>query len=188
MSNSFVELAVQSGGDKLDMELLTIASQNVKRQRGQVTGALEAEIAAVKNAVIANNEYGLGTREIMARTTPASVFSAQALNATQFANSSKITTETYRWCNFFVEIQRAGAPVGAFKIIPQFSDDDGTTYFEARNWVITFVDTTEFPTSGNLELCYQIPILGPDMRFRIEAEGTDGTNTITVTMTQELTT
>jgi hypothetical protein len=188
MSNSFVELAVQSGGDKLDMELLTIASQNVKRQRGQVTGGLELEIAAVKNAPMASNLYGLGTREITGRATIASVFSAQVLNATQFANSSAIDTDAYRVCNFFLNVIRTANPTGEFKIVPQFSDDNGTDWFEARDFVITFIDLTEFPTSVGKNLCYQIPILAPDMRFRIEASDTDGTNTLTVTMSQELTT
>lgn len=188
MSNSFVELAIQSGGDKLDMEVLTISSQNVKRQRGQITGSLEAQIARVHNGVLAADQYGLGTREIVGRATVAPVFSSQVLNATQFAESSGIDSEDYRVCNFFVNLIRVGAPTGTFRIIPQFSDDGGTDWFEARDFVIQFADTSEIPTSVGLNLCYQIPILAPDMRFRVEATGTDGTNTITVTLTQELTT
>ncbi len=186
--DSFVELAAQSGGDKLDMELLTISSQNVKRQRGQITGALEDEIVRVHNGVLAADQYGLGTREIIGRAVVASVFSAQVLNVTQFAESSGIDSEDYRACNFFINVIRTGSPTGTLKIIPQFSDDGGTDWFEARDFVIQFADMNEFPTSVGLFLCYQIPILAPDMRFRIEASGTDGTNTLSVTMSQELTT
>lgn len=185
MTDSFIELGIQSGGDKVDAESLTVSSQNVLRQRGQISGASALEIARVLNGPLAESVYALATRRVPGRAAVASVFSAQVLNASTTANSSLIDSSPYAVANVFVDLQRASNPT-SLDIDVEFSDDGGTDWFRAIDFNRKFTNIAAFPTgSPGLRRNWQIPILGPDMRFALTG-GTDGSNTITVTMTVEL--
>lgn len=71
MADAFIQLASDGSGKKVDNESLTVAGQTVYRQRTQVSGAGDVQIAAVVNAA-PTTEYGLVTRNIPSGTQPVS--------------------------------------------------------------------------------------------------------------------
>lgn len=63
MADSFLPFQNPSATDKkLDSETLTVGANTVERERVQITGAIAAEVAAVKNAAPASTLYGLVVR------------------------------------------------------------------------------------------------------------------------------
>ncbi len=185
MSDGFIELGIQSGGNKIDAESLTVASTNVLRQRGQITGASALEIARVLNAPLAESVYALGTRKVPGKSAVQSFFASQVLNVTTVATSSGFDSGPYVLGTVFVDILRNAAAPSFLLIEPEFSDDGGTDWFKARNHSIRYDDPSIFPTGApGLREAWQIPILGSDIRFVITG-GTTGSDTITVTLTME---
>lgn len=185
MTDSFIELGIQSGGDKVDAESLVVSSQNVLRQRGQISGASALEVARVFNGALAESAYGLGVRKLPGRSGVTSVFAAQVLNASTTANSSLIDCSPYAYANFFADIQRSNNPTFVeFEF--EFSDDGGTDWFRVEELNRRFNDMSIITTSSpGLRRAWQIPIVGPDMRVALLG-GTTGSDTITVTLTAEL--
>lgn len=182
MSDGFIELAVQSGGAKIDAESLTVAAQNVDRQRGQIAGAADVEISRVSNAVLANNAYGLGIREITQRSSIQSLHAAQVLDdSPTFANSSLLDVSAYTLAAIYLDIAIANNPT-SLQVIHQFSDDAGTTWFDFKDLDRLFTDMSATP----ILVCYQIPLIGGDFRLRIVGEGTAAADTLTVTASAEL--
>ncbi len=64
MSDGTVGLPTDGPGKKLDTEQLTVSGETVQRERLQIAGAIDVEIASVKNSDPAASAYGLATREI----------------------------------------------------------------------------------------------------------------------------
>lgn len=182
MANGFIELAAQSGGQKVDSESLTVEAENVDRQRGQIAGAADVEIARVSNAVLANNAYGLGVREITQRSAIQSLHAAQVLdNAPTFANSSLLDVSAYTLAAIYLNIAIANNPT-SLQVIHQFSDDAGTTWFDYKDLDRLFTDMSLTP----ILVCYQIPLIGGDFRLRIVGKDTTASDTLTVTASAEL--
>lgn len=110
MANGFIELDAMSGGDKIDAETLTVASSTVFRERIQVAGSLDTEIAKVLAVPIATDAFGLGVRRITDRSSIVSLFSAQAINATTFAVSAKNEVDQYLKAMIYVSVIRSATP------------------------------------------------------------------------------
>lgn len=76
MADGFIAVPPDSTGKKLDTEQLTVNGIIVQRERDQIAGSLEDEIAAVLNTDPAGNAYGLVVRPIEvvneARSNPSS--------------------------------------------------------------------------------------------------------------------
>lgn len=64
MSDSFVQVPVDSTGKKIDSEQLVVGANAVERQRAEIAGAGATEIAVVKGAAPTNAAMGLGVRQI----------------------------------------------------------------------------------------------------------------------------
>lgn len=74
MSNSFLGYQNPTTTDKkLDSESLTVGSNTVERERVQISGAADTEIARVKNSEPASTDHGLVVREVQ----PTSIVSAR---------------------------------------------------------------------------------------------------------------
>lgn len=182
MANSFITLNLGSGGPQMDTELLTVAAQLVHRERNQIAGVNDDDIATVDAAAPATSEHGLSTRKVVNRSTVQTFQSAVVLNATTFNNSSSFDSSPYRAALVFVDaIISAGAPT-ELRLRAQFSDDAGTTWhnYEDDGWgEMTW--TSGFP----ILQARRLPEMGRLMRFRVEGTGTDVSNTFTVTITAE---
>lgn len=182
MSDGFIELAVQAGGAKVDSESLSVSGNNVDRQRGQIAGAADVEISRVSNAVLANNAYGLGVREITQRSAVQSLHAAQVLsNSPTNANSSLLDVSAYTLAAIYLDIAIANNPT-SLTVIHQFSDDAGTTWYDYKDLDRLFSDMSVTP----ILVCYQIPLIGGDFRLRIVGEDTAASDTLTVTAGAEL--
>lgn len=68
MTDGFQELYPSKGGNKVDVEVLTVGAETVERQRVQLAGALATEIARVLGAAPAGTEFGLIVRNIPSGT------------------------------------------------------------------------------------------------------------------------
>ncbi len=64
MADGFIRLPADGPGKRCDTEDLTVSALSVHRQRHQVSGALDVEIARVLATDPAAGDYGLATREI----------------------------------------------------------------------------------------------------------------------------
>lgn len=181
MANSFITLNLGSGGPKIDTEQLTVAAQVVHRERNQVAGVNDNDIATVNDVPPATSEHGLTSRKVVNRSTVQTFQSAVVLNATTFNNSSSFDSSPYRAALVFVDaVITAGAPT-ELRLRAQFSDDAGTTWhnYEDDGWgEMTWV--SGFP----ILQARRLPEIGRLIRFRIEGQ-TDGSNTYTVTITAE---
>ena len=187
MADGYIELDVMTGGDKIDAESLSVSGTPVLRERTQIAGALELERAAVKAAAIANDAYGLGMRHVVSRGTITAMQSAVVLDDSPTEDqSSLVDCSAYRFANIWVSLVRSAAPPTKLILRPQFSDDAGTTWYTAEEFIREITDMSVVPTSGGYRIVYEIPILGPDMRMYVEGVGTDATHTFTVTTKHEL--
>ena len=182
MANSFITLNLGTGGPKMDTELLTVAAQLVHRERNQVAGVNDNDIASVNDVAPVQTEHGLSTRKLVNRSTVQTFQSAVVLNVTTFNNSSNFDSSPYRAALVFVDaVISAGTPT-ELRLRAQFSDDAGTTWhnYEDDGWgEMTW--TAGFP----ILQARRLPEIGRLIRFRIEGTGTDGSNTFTVTITAE---
>jgi hypothetical protein len=185
MADGFITLDPMSGGDKIDSESLLVAATQVFRERIQVAGAADTEIARVDDAPLTTGAMGLGVRRITDRSAITSLFSAQAINATTFAVSGKEEVDEYLKAILFIEVLRSSTPPDALKITPQYSDDDGTTWFDDIEKTVELTDMTAIPTSGGYRFIIKLDLLGRDFQLRLDGENTDGSKTFTVTATAE---
>lgn len=62
MANGFVQVPPDSNGKRLDTEELTVAALTVQRERMQITGALDVEIARILDTDPVAADYALVTR------------------------------------------------------------------------------------------------------------------------------
>jgi hypothetical protein len=186
MSNGVITLDPMSGGVDIDAESLLVDSNPVLRERVEITGAAELEIAAVKAAAIAADSYGLGVRPIIGRSAITALHTAQVLDDSPTeADSSTQAVDQYREAILYVHVVRSSSPAEKLRIVPQYSDDDGTTWFTAEDQVREISDMTIIPTSGGYYITLHLPILGRDCRLKIQGIGTTSTQTFTVTVTTE---
>jgi hypothetical protein len=185
MANGYIELDAMSGGDKIDAETLTVASTTVLRERVQIAGEADTEIARVDDAPLGTAVFGLGVRRITDRSSIASLFTSQAINATPTAQSSNQDVDPYLKAILYVEVIRSSAPADKLIIRPQYSDDGGTTYYDAEDQTVELSDMTKIPTSVGYRFTMELPYLGRDFRLELEGVNTDATHTFTVTVTAE---
>lgn len=66
MADGYIQVAPDSTGKKVDNESLTVGANTVLRQRVQVAGAADVEIARVMNSDPFSTTYGLATRTYLA--------------------------------------------------------------------------------------------------------------------------
>lgn len=189
MSDDFIELNAGSGGKKIDAEALVVSSQNVVRERHQIAGVAATEIARVDDVALANASFGLAVRPITQRIASVQSFfdggATSVLNATTSRNSASFDCSPYSAGVAYLEYFHASAPV-LFRLKTEFSDDGGTSWHEARDLTREFPDAPQSPTSSpGTRVAIPIPFLGRLIRFTIEGEGTDGSNTITVVLDVE---
>ncbi len=183
MANSFITLNVGSGGPQLDTELLTVSSQQVHRERNQVAGVNDDDIATVNDTPPATSEHGLSTRKVVNRSTVQSFQASVVINATTFDNSASFDSSPYKEALVFVDATvSAGAPT-ELRLRAQFSDDAGVTWknYEDDGWGEMTWSAGIFPVLQ----ARRLPFLGRLIRFRVEGVGTDGSNTFTVTIDAE---
>lgn len=95
MSNSLITTqTVTPPGTALDAEKLAAAGpsgEDLFRERVQITGAILAEIAAVKNAPPVGTLYGVVTREVLAQTGTTTSVASNVANVTLLAaNTSRL--------------------------------------------------------------------------------------------------
>jgi hypothetical protein len=187
MADGFVELDVMSGGDKIDAESLTVAATPVLRERVQLAGVADTEIARVDDVPLATNLFGLGVRRIMDRSSIFTLHSAVTIdNSPSSDSASLVDVSLYREVLLYIALQRSAAPPTKFILAPEFSDDGGTDWFEDRDNLFEFTDMQEVAESPNfLRLFHRVPIIGRDFRTTISGEGLDATHAFTVTVTAE---
>ena len=99
MADSYIPYQNPSTVDKkLDSESLTVGSNTVERERIQVAGSVALEVAVVKNANPANNDYGLVVRDLGQRAATPSQ-SSVAGNASSVsllaANAARLGATIY---------------------------------------------------------------------------------------------
>jgi len=137
------------------------------------------QAAGVNAALGGLSGTGGGLRTGPDRDTYVSLFSGQVFNATTSANSSSLDVSTARWANIFLDIDTSAGTPTDIRLIPQFSPDSGTTWFDysVDQWVdLRYVDA-QMPVLEVIPLNYVIPGL---FRLRAVATGTDGSNTFTL--------
>lgn len=112
------------------------------------------------------------------RTGPTQVFSSQVFNATTSANSSTFDVTNARYLNIYFSLSESGSATD-IRLIAQFSNDGGTTWF---NWLVDqWVDLRYVPAQMSLQEVIPLNyVVGTLFRLRGEAQGTDGSNTITL--------
>lgn len=90
MANGTVGINEPASPNKLlDAETLTVATNTVFRERVQVTGAVDVEIARVENAAPGSTDYGLVTRNIPSGT--------QTVSGTVTANQGTAAAIAGKW-------------------------------------------------------------------------------------------
>ena len=101
-------------------------------------------------------------------------------DSTDTANSQTIDCETRRKFSLFYTLARAGTPTD-IRIIVQFSQDGGTTFFDYMNWFFGDLrfDDTAVGSDGINEVVTG-DCIAEDMRIRVVATGTTASNTFTV--------
>lgn len=187
MADGYIELDDMTGGDKIDAESLSVSGTPVLRERTQIAGALEAEIAAVKAAAIANDAYGVGMRHVVSRGTITVMQNAVVLDDSPTSDqSSLVDCSAYRKANIWVSLVRSASPPTKLILRLKFSDDSGTTWYTAEDLLREITDMSVVPTSGGYRIVYEVPILGPDLAMEVEGVGTTATETFTVTTKVEL--
>src|SRR3989304_1161252 len=67
MTNQFIQLPADSTGKKVDTEELTVGANTVQRERMQIAGSTEVQVASILNAS-PSTEYGLVVRNIPSGT------------------------------------------------------------------------------------------------------------------------
>lgn len=100
--------------------------------------------------------------------------------ATTSQNSDGVDCAKWDWFSLWLTMQSANTPT-TIQFIPQFSNDDGTTWFSFLQdmWAAAFWEDTVMATQIN-EVYYG-RVVGNDFRLRAVAVGTTATNTFTVT-------
>lgn len=185
MSDGFIEITT-GAGLKIDAESLTVASENVFRERSQVAGASALEIARVLNDFPSIAGYALAVRRSMQREAMATLIATTTLDdSPTFVNSANLVTDDYRAVLVYLEAQASASPPTALKFITEFSDDDGTTYYQFDP--LTFqIAGNEIPDTPDFyRRAYLIPTLGRDSRFRLDGIDTDATRTFSVELRGE---
>jgi len=90
MADDFIQLPADGAGKKLDSESLTIGANTVHRERLQLSGAVAAEVLAVKNTDPAGSAYGGVVRPIMVIAPARSSGSSAALAAGATVNIDSV--------------------------------------------------------------------------------------------------
>jgi hypothetical protein len=176
-----------TGGDAIDAESLTVAATPVKRERVQIAGATDVEIARVSNAPFVLGDYGLATRRIIDRATALTTLHANITidNAPLFDNSALQDVDSYTDAMLYLSITRSAAPPTKFILTPEFSDDAGTTWFTDDAQAMEFSDWTKIVNGSDYDVVRRIKLWGRDMRTVMTGEGLDATHTITATIVAE---
>lgn len=187
MSDTFIEVTPGTGL-KIDAEGLTVNSENVVRERVQVAGAADVEIAEVSNAFIPTENQGIGVRPISQRSSSIQTFIASTvLDDTPTEVSGTLTgSEDAKAALLYLAITRSASPPTSLTFQVEISDDAGTDWFECPELTQVFSDMNLIPTTGAYRVAIYVPYLGRDTRVRLIGTGTGTTETFTVVLTGEL--
>ena len=187
MANSFVRLDSMSGGDAIDSESLTVDATPVKRERVQIAGAADVEIARVDNAPFVLGDYGLAVRRIIDRASAFSTLHSNITidNAPLFDNAALQDVQSYTDAMLYMSITRSAAAPTKFILTPEFSDDAGTTWFTDPSQAMEFSDWTKIVNGADYDVVQRIKLWGRDFRTVMSGEGLDVTHSITATITAE---
>ena len=187
MADSFVTLDVMTGGDKIDAESLTVAATPVKRERVQIAGAADVEIARVDNAPFVLGDYGLATRRIIDRAAALTTLHTNITidDSPLFDNSALQDVQSYTDALLYLSITRSTVAPNKFTLTPEFSDDAGTTWFTDDAQAMEFSDWTLIVNGSDYDVVRRIKLWGRDMRTVMTGEALDATHTITATVVAE---
>jgi len=171
-------------GDQLDGELLTVGVP-VVRQRVQNCGAGEGatDIQEGGSGAIAIDAYGLGVRPIRARSTLQTFETAVVLNVTtQRLSTLEFDCGPYDEAILYLDAVIAASPTAlnvAFEFADLFVSPTST------DWHIDLANRVRITDFTEQRRALILPAAGRIVRTRLDGEGTDGSNTITVTLTAE---
>lgn len=187
MANSFVRLDIMSGGDAIDAESLTVDATPVKRERVQIAGASDVEIARVSNAPFVLGDYGLAVRRIIDRAAALTTLHTNITinNSPEFDESSLQDVQSYTDALLYLSITRSSDPPDKFTLTPEFSDDAGTTWFTDDAQAMEFSDWSLIVNGSDYDVVRRIKLWGRDMRTVMTGENLDATHAITATIVAE---
>jgi hypothetical protein len=166
-------------GDKLDTELVTVSSVQVKRQRVMIAGASESERAAVSNAGLAIDSYGLAVRRLANRSSLQSFVSSVTFNntTTQDLSSTEFACGPYQRAILYCDITITGSPT-ALNIGFEFADE--FTSPVAADWHLHIAERVRLVDFSVQRFALEMSSPGQLARTRLDAEGTTTTDTIVV--------
>ena len=95
-------------------------------------------------------------------------------------NSAALDTHNRRRFLLFLNIDSANTPTD-IQFIPQFSDDDGVTWFDYKQGLFASLFFEDLDTAPGITECFSGECAGRLFRLRVVATGTTAPNTFTVT-------
>lgn len=120
MADSYIQVAADGGGKKLDTDVLTVGANTVHRERIVLADPSDtAGLAKVKNANPASTDYGSVVREIPSSSRRSDTFTTPANGAT--------VTPPYPFETFSIQVIPTGA-VTAWTVVLEGSIDAGVSW------------------------------------------------------------
>lgn len=163
MSDTFTELYPSKGGDKIDQEGVTVGGVPVKRQRIQIAGAADVEIARVKNVGPSLTDYGVVTRPIPSSTP--------AVTATWDAGTPVPTNLVIDCLGYnTVLVHHDGASAVTIGIISIEGTEDGVNWHIARgfgNALLDVIANLIFPLSTDPNIITVVASPFTQVRLRL---------------------
>lgn len=121
-----------------------------------------------------------------ARLAITNLFSATRIDdSPTSANSSAIATDPYRYGMMYVYIDSTGVSTQTIKILPQFSNDNGTTWYSYKGTPLGNIEYEDVDTASGLYESFPITYVGCDFRVRLEGTNTTAANYFDVTIDVE---
>ena len=172
-------------GDQLDTELLTVSSVQVKRQRVQNCGAGEGatDIQEGGSGAMAIDAYALAIRKTLSRSALQTFVNAVTFNVTaQDLSSLEFDVGPYTKAILYVDAVITNSPT-ALNVRFEYADVFSSP--AATDWHIDLANSVRITDFTEQRRALIMPVPGRLARTRLDAEGTDGSNTILVTLTAE---
>ncbi len=105
-------------------------------------------------------------------------------NTTTTDNSVQVDTDNEENFTLYLDIDSTLTPTD-IQFIPQFSNDNGTTWFDYKQDQFVALFYEDVNTASGLTECLSGKCVGRDFRLRTVATGTDATNFFTVSVDVE---
>lgn len=115
-------------------------------------------------------------------SNPTTLHNSAVLNATTTAiNSGAVVSDGWREFALLMQLSSSGSPT-TIQIIPEFSDDGGTTWYQLLEgvWASMFFEDTLL--ANTIRRVFTGPVVAGLMRVRIVGSGTTASNTFTATI------